>query len=282
MTLARIAILTAILSLFLAACTPQTGVAQRVRDLPGVHVAWTSDAPAGFEPLTLAQTQAAHKAGQDIWLYAPTTTLSDNSNEDSPAKWLAAQTVFHFPADQLHWIPAQTKTEPLSYLQQHQLLDALDATQRSQLWRSHGDNLRMQNDFMSAIAAYQEALKALPNDVESNAGLGAAYLGLGRASDAVPPLQRAAANGPNHYWAHRLLGTSYLNLQRYALASDELTQAYLLAPDDPSLLPAVALAQGRSGQKDLALRTLSQLEERSTDPTLLDTAKALREEFSAP
>ena len=225
---------------------------------------------------------ALHDAGQDIWLFMPAAALTAADSDGALAAWLAVQNAIHFPEAGIYWVPVQTQTDRLSILESRDLVDAVDITQSARLWRLRGDQLRLKNDFEGAISAYLHSLDSAPEDAEANAGLGAAYLGLGRGAEAVPPLQRAVAVDPDHYWAHRLLGNSYLNLQRYTLAADELTQAYLLVPDDPALLAVIALAQGRGGQKELALRTLDQLEARTAEPSLLDTARTLRQEFSTP
>ena len=157
-----------------------------------------------------------------------------------------------------------------------------EVAQQASALRARGDDLRVQGAFAEAIAAYEQSLALAPDDAETNAGLGAALLGLGRNEDALPPLQRATELDPQHYWAHRLLGVAYLNLQRYGLAADYLTQAYILDSSDPQLLIGIALALGRSGQRDLALRTLDQFEARTSDPKLLSDANTLRQEFSTP
>ena len=148
-------------------------------------------------------------------------------------------------------------------------------------WQQIGHQRRNGGDFDGAITAYQQALALDPNNIEANAGLGAAYLATGDNESAIQPLQHATELAPGHFWAHRLLGSAYLNLQRYPLAASELTQAYVLKPDDLQILIGIALAQGRSGQRDLALRTLDQLSVRTTDAKLLGDAEALRQEFNA-
>lgn len=147
-------------------------------------------------------------------------------------------------------------------------------------WQELGHQRRVEGDFEGAIAAYESALALDPNNVEANAGLGAALLARGRAEAAIESLQRATELAPDHYWSHRLLGSAYLSLQRYPLAANELTQAYILRPDDLQILVGVALAQGRSGRSELALRTISQLRARTTDPGLLADADALQREFA--
>lgn len=147
-------------------------------------------------------------------------------------------------------------------------------------WQQLGHQRRLHGDFDGAIAAYDAALALDPNNIEANSGLGAALLAKGRSEAALEPLQRATDLAPNHFWSHRLLGSAYLNLQRYPLAASELTQAYVLEPNDLQILIGVALAQGRSGRRDLALRTLEQLRARTTDAKLLGDAEALRQEFT--
>lgn len=147
-------------------------------------------------------------------------------------------------------------------------------------WRiARGNELRLAGRFAEAIPHYERAMALAPDEVEAYAGLGAALLGLGRAEEAIIPLQQAITLNPRHYWGHRLLGNAYLRLERYVLAADELTHAYVLNPNDVGVLAGIALAQGRSGQRELALRTLDRLTALTDDPNLLATAAALRREF---
>jgi tetratricopeptide (TPR) repeat protein len=148
-------------------------------------------------------------------------------------------------------------------------------------WQRQGHELRRQEAFDDAITAYENALALDPNNIEANAGMGAALLATGQAEAAIAPLQRAAELAPAHFWSHRLLGSAYLSLQRYPLAAGELTQAYVLRPDDLQVLIGIALAQGRSGRPELALRTIAQLRARAADPGLLADAEALQREFAA-
>lgn len=147
-------------------------------------------------------------------------------------------------------------------------------------WRIiQGNKLRLAGRFAEAIPHYERAIALAPDEVEAYAGLGAALVGMERFEEAIIPLQQAIALNPRHYWGHRLLGNAYLRLERYALAAEELTQAYVLNPDDLQVLAGLALAQGRSGQRQLALRTLARLTALTDDPELLNTAAALRREF---
>lgn len=147
-------------------------------------------------------------------------------------------------------------------------------------WLQQADQLRTDGDYDSAITAYHRAIALDPNLAEPYAGLGAALVGKGQSEAAIAPLLRASELAPDHYWVHRLLGTAYLNLQRYAIGAEELTQAYVIDPSDPHLLVGIALGQGRSNQRQQALRTLDLLSARTKDPGLLADAETLRREFS--
>ena len=152
--------------------------------------------------------------------------------------------------------------------------------QMALLLRLHGDQMRKEENLQAAITDYEQALALDPADPEANAGMGAALVGIGRNEQAIPLSAKSRRSHPRSLLGASLARLAYLNLQRYALAADELTQADLLVPTEPHLLMGIALGQGRSGQVDLALRTLDQLAARTDDPQLLSDAEALRIEFS--
>ncbi|RME46078.1 MAG: tetratricopeptide repeat protein, partial [Chloroflexi bacterium] len=206
---------------------------------------------------------------------------SDPTGELAP--WSAGLGALRFVVAEgvVYWIPANPAADRLAFLEETSLSSYLDPAQLADLWLEEGNRLRSANEFEAAIPAYQQVIALRPHDAEAFAGLGAAYLGLGRTEEAVQTLQRAVELDPDHYWAHRLLGNAYLKLQRFALAADELTQAYILDPRDPHLLLGIALGQGRSGQRDLALLSLDQLLARTQDDRLRADAEVLWREFSA-
>jgi tetratricopeptide (TPR) repeat protein len=274
--------------LLLVACSgsEQTEVVSPLKtsvDLPGVHLAYVDVPPQGFQTITsTSQIYESHEKGEDIWLYARTEDLTNPETAGSLPAWLEAIEALQFPQEEgtLFWIPADPQTDLLVFSEKSNLTDAIEPVQQAKLWRYRGDQLRTEGDYDSAIDAYQRAINLDPADPEPYAGLGASYMGKGWNEDAIVLFQKTIELAPDHYWAHRLMGNAYLNLQRYDLAANELTQAYILRPQDAHLLVGVALGQGRSGHPDEALRVLDLLFARTDDPQLLADGELLRQEFS--
>jgi len=251
--------------------------------LPGTHLAYGENPPQGYQSLvSVNEVYRLHGNGEDIWFYTRSDDLFELDKGGGLRAWLAATEALQFPVDQalLFWIPATYETDRLAFTEEHNLTDAIDPAQQAKLWKRQGNKLRTEDSFTPAIIAYQRSVTLNQSDPEAFAGLGAAYLGQGKNEAAIFALGKALELAPNHYWAHRLLGNDYLNLQRYALAADELTQAFVLNPQDTHLLLGIALGQGRSGDKDQALRTLEMLFSRTEDPQQRTDAELLRQEFS--
>ena len=275
--------------LFLVACSSGSNLIEPISPLtasatmPGAHLSTAETPPQGYEAFIAAdQIYTLHNNGEDIWLHTRIEDLNKLAAASSLQAWLAAIDALRFPLDDgvLFWIPADSESDRLAFAERNKLTDAIAPDQLATLWRRRGDQLRTQGDYSDAINAYQHSISLTQTDPEPYAGLGASYMGRGRSEDAIILFQKALDLDPDHYWAHRLLGGVYLNLQRYALAADELTQAYILQPQDVHLLVGVALGQGRSGQSDQALRTLELLFARTDDPKLLADGELLRQEFS--
>lgn len=247
----------------------------------GAHISLVDEPPPGFHLQSLAQVYAQHQAGEPIWLHAPQTVLVQMDTGEEFLTWLQTVQALHFLHDgqELYWIPPSPAADSLAFAEQQHLTAWIEPRQQASLWIKRGDQQRTDNDFADSIRSYQKALSLGAETVELYAGLGAAYLGLGKNEEAAVALERAVILAPDDYWAHRLLGNAYLKLQRYNLALDELTQAYIIRPNDTHILLGVALAQGRSGHVAEALRTLQQLQARSENPHDLADADKLRQEF---
>ncbi|MCO6450186.1 MAG: tetratricopeptide repeat protein [Caldilineales bacterium] len=262
--------------------TEQPGLAEQLLALPGDHAALAPGAPDGYDILPLADILARRITQKDFWLFAPENLFNNPDVEARLRPWLSSNNAIFFPnkGESIYWLTIRDAEQRLAYLRQSDLQDEINPTQMALLLRMHGDELRRVENFRGAVTTYEQSLALKADDTEANAGLGAALIGIGRNEQAIPYLQNAVSLTPDHYWAHRLLGVAYLNLERYALAADELTQADLLLPTEPHLLMGIALGLGRSGQTDQALRTLDQLASRTDDPKLLSDAAALRSEFT--
>lgn len=278
-----------ILLLFLVACDSEAdqiepaSLLEIVATMPGGHLSTAGASPRGFLAFTsTSQIYQLHKSGEDIWFYVRTEDLDTPDITGNLQAWLGAVEALRFPQDDgiLFWIPADPQIDRLTFAEKSNLIDAIAPVQQAKLWRYRGDQLRTQGDYDDAIDAYQRATSLNPADPEPYAGLGASYMGKGWNEDAIALLQKTIALAPDHYWAHRLLGNAYLNLQRYDLAADALTQAYILRPQDAHLLVGIALGQGRSGHPDKALRTLELLFATTDDPKLHADGELLRQEFS--
>ncbi len=286
--LIRIAFIIVNLVLF-TACVSTRETPQEIslldlsNDLPGTHLAFGENSPQGYQSLVSTdEIFGSHDSGEDIWFYTRSDDLAKLDQGGGLQAWLVAIDALQFPLDQasLFWIPAYPETDRLAFAEDHELTDAIDPTQQARLWRRQGDQLRTEGSFDASIAAYQRSLAISQSDPEAFAGLGAAYMGQGKNEAAISAFQKALELSPNHYWSHRLLGNAYLNLQRYALAADELTQAFMLNPQDTHLLLGIALGQGRSGDKEQALRTLEMLFSRTEDLQQRTDAELLHQEFS--
>ncbi len=246
---------------------------------PGAHISLLDPPPAGYTVVDEGGVIQLYRQGQAIWLVAPPLAQLDAET----AAWLRSTRALHFPgvAYDVFWIPTSPAEDTLRYAESLGVTPLLEAGQRRDLWRKRGDALRTQNEFEAAIQAYEQALASDAQDGASYAGLGAAFLGLGRDEEAAAALEKAVALLPDDYWAHRLLGSAYLKLLRWPLALDELTQAYILRPQDSHLLLGVALAQGRMGDTTAALRTLQHLVEISDNEDDLADAALLQAEFTS-
>jgi tetratricopeptide (TPR) repeat protein len=250
-------------------------------DLPGERIYLAQALPEAFEA-ALKQVYQAHQAGEDVWLFASEDVLGpmDPLGDFRAWLWATRPLLFQSEAGPVYFIPADSEMDRLAFVLDQHLEKWADEAQLSRLWQARGDDLRSERDFEAAIEAYEQALALAPDFSDAYVGLGAALLGLGRSEEALDALLQAAALAPDDYWTQRLLGNAYLNLQRYALAEAPLTRAYLLRPEQPHILIGVALALGRSGRPEQALRVLDEAAQRIDDPKLLGDIQALRKEFS--
>ena len=271
--------------LFLAGCQSSQSAGtlfeEATAGLPGQRFYLAVVLPEEYES-TLKKVNQAYQAGEDVWLFASDEVLDQMDGGEEFRAWLGATRplLFHTEAGPVYLIPADLEMDRLAFVTDHHLEKWADVEQLASLWRDRGDNLRSEQAFAEAVDAYEQSLALDPRSSDAYTGMGAALLGLGENELALGPLLQAVSLDPENYWAQRLLGNAYLNLKRYALAVDPLTRAYLLHPEHPQTLIGVALALGRSGQQEQALRVLDEAASALDDPALQDDIRTLRDEFS--
>jgi tetratricopeptide (TPR) repeat protein len=102
-----------------------------------------------------------------------------------------------------------------------------------------------QGDFESALAAYEAALAADPDDAEARNNLAQLLVRLGRAADALPHFEQVIAAHPDR-WAYRFnRGRAYAALTRWADAIVDYEAAVAAFPDDYATFYNLGLAHAR-------------------------------------
>jgi len=91
----------------------------------------------------------------------------------------------------------------------------------------------LRGDFSQAVANFQQYVAESPNDVEGLNNLGAALINVGRAREAMEPLERALKLKPRHAGTHVSLGFAYLGLGDQARAITLFREAIALKYDSP-------------------------------------------------
>jgi tetratricopeptide (TPR) repeat protein len=100
-----------------------------------------------------------------------------------------------------------------------------------------GDAARDRKDWEQALQEYLTGIKLNPSYTSTSADLntkvGAVLLILGRAEEAIAPLERAAGLEPDLQAAHYNLGLAYARLARFEEAEMAYRRAISLNPEDP-------------------------------------------------
>lgn len=114
-------------------------------------------------------------------------------------------------------------------------------------------------DLEWALAAYRDILAAAPEHRAAMNLLGAALLQLGRASEAVPLLERASRSQRDDPHVLANLAQAYLALGRYPEACEMFRKASRIAPKEVQLQVGVAAALALQGKLDEAHALLQRL-----------------------
>jgi Flp pilus assembly protein TadD len=99
--------------------------------------------------------------------------------------------------------------------------------------KEQGKELARQHDFPGAIAKFQAACNAAPNDVEAQGMLGVAYISTSQYERAESQLKLAMQLGPSEAWLYGPLGTLYVRQGRFGEAEQVFRKLAELEPTDP-------------------------------------------------
>jgi Flp pilus assembly protein TadD len=99
--------------------------------------------------------------------------------------------------------------------------------------KEEGKELARHQDFPGAIAKFQEACAAAPNDVEAQGLLGVAYISTSQYERAESQLKLAMQLGPSEAWLYGPLGTLYVRQGRFGEAEQIFRKLTEVDPTDP-------------------------------------------------
>lgn len=102
---------------------------------------------------------------------------------------------------------------------------------RVRLWSQQGDLFIDGNDFESALASYQEALRFEPLAVNALMGKGLSLENLERYEEAIKSYRKALVVQPDHWGALQRRGDCLIYLERYEDALTDYDQALKIKPD---------------------------------------------------
>ena len=142
--------------------------------------------------------------------------------------------------------------------------------------------MREQN-WKQALQYLREAEKRAPQVTGIRLNIGLAEYRQGHYAAAIPPFESVLRDEPGSAQARRLLGLSYLFVERYADAATTLEPLWAASNGDLSYLYSLAVAAGNSGKHDWEERSLARLLEIGKDSPLvhllLGKAYLAREDF---
>lgn len=123
-------------------------------------------------------------------------------------------------------------------------------------------------DYQAALAEYQKAVEANPDDAESLSNLGQVLVRLGRVQQAVPLFERAVAIQPSRWAYHFNLARAFGELNDWDKAVAQYRVAEQLFPDDYVTEFNLARALHKQGNEEAAVSSyLRSIELAPADPT---------------
>ena len=123
-------------------------------------------------------------------------------------------------------------------------------------WGNLGAALRRLRRVEEAIAAYEQALVALPDNPDLLNNYAVALRQAGRPEEAIAALEAALARTPDAPDVHLNLAIAYRSLQRFAEAAREYEAWYSVtpAPTDPGPLFDLGFCYEQTNRRDDAVR----------------------------
>ena len=141
---------------------------------------------------------------------------------------------------------------------------SLGASERSEQLYTKGLLPFHQQNYQAALALFQQAVAADPQDGLAVYYLGVTYGKLGQHADALPHLEQAVALQPKMFVARQDLGVAYYRVQRYSDALAQLQEADRLTPQNGVVQYYMGLCYYRLAQYPAASPPLVHVAERGT------------------
>jgi tetratricopeptide (TPR) repeat protein len=139
--------------------------------------------------------------------------------------------------------------------EQHFQAAARLSPDRADAHYDHGVLLLLERKYSEAEQAFQQALQINPFYAEAHNNVGFLLERQGRTEDALAEYEAALSDQPDYRLAHFHVATILVNQKKYDQAIQHLLKT--LSPEDestPSYLHALAIAYGRKGDREHALR----------------------------
>ena len=123
-----------------------------------------------------------------------------------------------------------------------------------------GNELTQQGMFEEAIAEYQAAIEADPENVSALTNLGVAFYNVGRLQDAVDQYTRALEIAPNDADIHSNLAAAYVQLGQLDAALEEYQAAVRLDPNLAQAHFGLGVIYVELGQNEEAIAAFEQFQ----------------------
>lgn len=147
----------------------------------------------------------------------------------------------------------------------------------------HGDqNAQQAYDYTPVIEAYQDLIKANPNDPVALEGLGDTYMNMGQYSDAKDVFEKANTINPNDALYHGRLGEAYYSLGMVDIALREFNNGITLDPNNQAILIDIGIIYSRTSKTDEARKMWQKAQDVDPNSQLSHTAKELIAQMDNP